>query len=150
MGILNRFRKDVPPKPTAGSAGGVKRVVKKSDEKKEEAAAVVTHFSNNTRVQPWMFRLLGRPHTSEKATRLAEKNGVYTFDVPMDAEKRAIRRAIENFYGVKVTDVRTLRHAGKVVRRGKRLGARNAWKKALVTLKKGQTMDPYSPTASAK
>ncbi len=85
---------------------------------------------------------LVRPHVSEKAAIAADR-GMYVFDVPMSAEKVSIKKAVEALYGVKVLSVRTIRHAGKPVYRGKRVSARNAWKKAIVALKPGQKIDLY-------
>ena len=73
---------------------------------------------------------------------LTEK-GVYTFDVPVTAEKISVRKAVEALYGVKVSDVRMVRHAGKPVFKGRRPTAKKSWKKALVTLVKGQKLDLY-------
>lgn len=87
-------------------------------------------------------RLLRTPHVSEKAARLADR-GTYVFDVPLNAEKTAIKQAVERVYNVKVTAVRTVRGPGKPVMRGRRPGHRSAWKKALVTLAKGQTLGIY-------
>ncbi|MBM3204482.1 50S ribosomal protein L23 [Candidatus Uhrbacteria bacterium] len=88
------------------------------------------------------FHVLRRPHVSEKAARLTEA-GTYVFDVRVDAEKIAIKKAVESLYKVHVVGIRTIRHAGKPVYRGRRAGARQTWKKALVTLKKGQKIDLY-------
>ncbi len=88
------------------------------------------------------YHWLRRPHVSEKAARLTDLR-TYVFDVPVAAEKVAVRKAVESLYNVKVLRVNTIRHAGKPVYRGRRPGARNAWKKALVTLAKGQKIDLY-------
>ena len=88
------------------------------------------------------LRVLRRPHVSEKATRLTER-GTYVFDVAVSAEKVMIKKAIESLYKVRVQSVRTVRHAGKPVRRGRRQSARAAWKKAVVTLAPGQKIEVY-------
>ncbi|MCK9361202.1 50S ribosomal protein L23 [Patescibacteria group bacterium] len=82
------------------------------------------------------------PHVSEKAARLADR-GTYVFRVALDAEKVSIKKAVEALYGVKVEKVRIVKIGGKPVRRGKRLSFRQDMKKALVTLKKGQTIAMY-------
>lgn len=82
------------------------------------------------------------PRVSEKAAILATR-GTYVFNVPVTANKVEIRKAVEAWYKVKVTDVRTIRGIGKFVRRGRTEGARNRWKKALVTVKPGQKIDLY-------
>jgi large subunit ribosomal protein L23 len=86
--------------------------------------------------------VLVRPHVSEKAARLADK-GTYVFDVKLNAEKISIRKAVESLYGVNVTDVRIVNLQGKPVQRGRRISRRRDLKKALVTLKKGQTISLY-------
>lgn len=83
--------------------------------------------------------LLLKPHVSEKAAVKADK-GIYIFDVPVTANKIEVRKAVEAIYGVNVVAVRTQRGIGKIVRRGRTVGRRNAWKKALVELKPGQTL----------
>ena len=65
----------------------------------------------------------------------------YTFSVPLDAEKIAIRKAVEARYGVRVLAVRVIRGAGKMVQRGRITGQRNRWKKAMVELAPGQSID---------
>ncbi|MCI0479759.1 50S ribosomal protein L23 [Candidatus Uhrbacteria bacterium] len=71
------------------------------------------------------------------------RKGTYVFDVPVDANKVEIRKAVEALYKVSVTSVRTIRGIGKILRRGRIGGRRAAWKKAVVTLKEGQTIDLY-------
>ena len=93
-------------------------------------------------VPPHLLALLSHPHVSEKAARLAAQN-TYVFDVALNAEKIAIKKAVEGLYHVKVIAVRTIRGSGKPVHRGRRASARSDWKKALVTLAPGQKMDLY-------
>jgi large subunit ribosomal protein L23 len=88
------------------------------------------------------YRLLLSPKVSEKAATLASKN-VFVFNVPVTAEKIAIANAVEKLYGVTVVDIRTARGIGKPVYRGSKKGRRNQWKKAFVSVKKGQTIDLY-------
>ena len=88
------------------------------------------------------YRLLLSPKVSEKAAMLASNN-VYVFNVPVTAEKVEIANAVAQLYGVTVEQVRTARGMGKPVYRGHKKGRRNKWKKALVSVKKGQTIDLY-------
>ncbi len=88
------------------------------------------------------YRLLLSPKVSERAAELASKN-VYVFNVPVTAEKIAIANSVEQLYGVKVEKVRTARGEGKPIYRGHKKGRRNQWKKAFVSVKKGQTIDLY-------
>ncbi|MCW1891845.1 MAG: 50S ribosomal protein L23 [Candidatus Uhrbacteria bacterium] len=126
MAILERLtKKKAPAKKTT-------KVVK--EESSTEAKASVA----SARAADFAGVLL-KPHVSEKAAMKADK-GVYIFDVPVSVNKVEVRKAVEAIYGVKVLAVRTQRGIGKVVRRGRTAGRRNAWKKALVELKPGQTL----------
>lgn len=133
MAILDRFKKksDAPAKKPAA---------KKATAKKAEAASDKPAIAG--KVDVLAVRLLSKPHVSEKAARLAD-TGTYVFDVPMHAEKVSIRKAVESLYNVHVDGVRIIRIAGKPVRRGKRVSFRQDVKKALVTLKKGETISLY-------
>lgn len=88
------------------------------------------------------YRLLHSPRVSEKAAILASRN-IYVFNVPIEAEKIAIAKAVKDLYGVSVIAVRTLSGIGKRYTRGKVKGQRNNWKKAYVTVKSGQKIDLY-------
>ncbi|MCE9585860.1 50S ribosomal protein L23 [Candidatus Uhrbacteria bacterium] len=136
MAILDRFLKkdEAPAKKPAAKKAVAKKTVAKSE--KSDKPAVTS------KVDPQALRLLTKPHVSEKAARLADA-GTYVFQVPMNAEKVSIRKAVESLYGVNVEAVRIIRTSGKPVRRGKRVTFRHDVKKALVTLKKGQTLSLY-------
>jgi len=73
---------------------------------------------------------------TEKAAVLKEENKV-VFEVEPSANKIQIRNAVEELFGVKVTDVNTLIQRGKRKRMGRRLAQRRNWKKAVVTLREG-------------
>lgn len=137
MPLLDRFlKKDAPAKkPAAKKAPAKKAEAKKVVAKSDKPAVAAKHDPN-------ALRLLTKPHVSEKAARLAD-TGTYVFDVPMNAEKVSVRKAVESLYGVNVEAVRIIRTGGKPVRRGKRVTFRQDVKKALVTLKKGQTLSLY-------
>jgi len=83
------------------------------------------------------YRVLVKPFLSEKATTL-ESQGTYVFVVDTRATKEEIKRAVYTVYGVMPVRVRTSSMEGKQVRFGKSIGRRNDWKKAMVTLKKGE------------
>ena len=80
---------------------------------------------------------------TEKGTRIRERQSGYLFEVSRDANKIEIKRAIESIFNVKVNSVRTIRVHGKPKRMGRYAGHRPDWKKALVTLKKGQTIEIF-------
>ncbi|WP_206020412.1 50S ribosomal protein L23 [Rhodovarius crocodyli] len=80
------------------------------------------------------------PVITEKATALSEKNQV-VFKVAMDADKRSIKQAVEGLFGVSVTAVNTIVVKGKSKRFKGRPGQRSDWKKAVVSLAEGQSID---------
>jgi len=87
--------------------------------------------------------IVRRAMITEKGTRLRERENGYLFDVARDANKIEIKHAIEAIFPVKVESVRTLRVHGKPKRMGRYVGRRPDWKKAVVTLKKGQTIELF-------
>ncbi len=80
------------------------------------------------------------PHISEKASALAARR-TYVFRVPVQANKTAIKDAVEKLYNVRVERVNTLRGEGKPVQRGRISGQRKRWKRALVTLRSGYKLE---------
>jgi large subunit ribosomal protein L23 len=84
-----------------------------------------------------------RPLVTEKSLRLAERQNTYTFRVRESANKIQIRDAIERVFKVDVEDVRTQRVVGKFRRMGRSMGTTPSWKKAVVRVKQGQTIDFY-------
>jgi len=87
-----------------------------------------------------MYDIVRAPVITEKAT-MGSEHGQVTFRVPLDATKPEIKAAIEGIFGVKVNAVNTLRQQGKIKRFRGRIGKRNDFKKAMVTLAEGQTID---------
>jgi len=84
--------------------------------------------------------ILIRPLITEKATALMQENK-YTFVVPLKANKVEIRQAVEQIFKVKVLDVNTIRVMGKMKRMGKTQGRRPDYKKAIVKLAPGQSIE---------
>jgi len=76
---------------------------------------------------------------TEKAARLRDENKV-VFEVALGANKIQIRQAVEDLFGVTVTDVNTLVQRGKPRRLGRRFMNRKNWKKAIVTLREGDSI----------
>ena len=87
-----------------------------------------------------MYDLVIAPVITEKATMASEHNQV-TFRVPLSADKRAVKAAIEGLFKVKVTAVNTIRVKGKSKRFRGRPGQRSDFKKAIVTLAEGSKID---------
>jgi large subunit ribosomal protein L23 len=86
------------------------------------------------------YEIIRRPLITEKATRLSEHNQV-SFIVALDASKPEIKAAVEALFKVKVAAVNTLRQKGKVKRFRGRPGRRVDFKKAMVTLAEGHSID---------
>lgn len=84
--------------------------------------------------------ILVKPIITEKSTSLMEE-GKYTFRVPLAATKIEIRQAVEQVFKVKVAAVNTMRYEGKLKRMGRYQGRRSDWKKAIVTLKAGESIE---------
>jgi large subunit ribosomal protein L23 len=87
-----------------------------------------------------LYQVILAPVVTEKATRLNESSQV-TFRVTNDATKPEIRQAVETLFSVKVEAVNTLVMKGKTKRFRGRKGQRSDWKKAVVRLQAGQTID---------
>lgn len=81
-----------------------------------------------------------RPVVTEKSTLAAEQNKV-VFMISPDADKTQVRKAVELLFGVKVEKVNTVSIQGKVKRFRGKVGKRNDIRKAIVTLKQGETID---------
>jgi len=89
------------------------------------------------------YEVVQRPLLTEKGTRLKEEANQYLFRVAPTATKTEVKQAVEQLFKVKVAEVRTLRMQGKVKRMGRFAGRRPGWKKAIVTLKAGQSIELY-------
>ncbi len=95
-----------------------------------------------------MLKVIIKPLVTEKMTDLTEKQNRFGFIVRPDANKLEIKKEVEALYNVTVVDVNTMRFAGKkkmrYTRSGVINGRTNAYKKAIVTLQNGETIDFYS------
>ena len=88
-----------------------------------------------------MYRIVAKPIVTEKGSTDSASRNAYHFRVPRDANKIEIRQAVEKVFSVSVTHVNTSRVNGKTRRRGWVAGKRPDWKKAMVTLSEGDTID---------
>ena len=86
-------------------------------------------------------QLILSPVITEKGTVLQEKNNQYLFRVARPANKIQIRQAIRKIFNVDVIGVRTITVHGKLRTVGRSRGRKPSWKKAIVTLKEGNTID---------
>ena len=94
------------------------------------------------------MEILIKPIVTEKMTDQGEKLNRYGFVVDRDANKVQIKQAVEELYDVTVTDVNTMRYAGKAkvrfTRSGVQSGRTASFKKAVVTIAEGEAIDFYS------
>ncbi len=89
---------------------------------------------------PTLHRIVVRPIVTEKSSAAYQERGEYTFQVHPEATKPQIKRAIEELFGVHVTGVWTSQQRGRTRRMGRITGRRPNWKKAIVTLRAGDTI----------
>jgi len=91
-------------------------------------------------------QIIRRGLITEKGARIREQGKVgnhYVFEVHPDANKLQVAQAIREIFGVEAVKVRTMNFMGKRKRLGRSEGRRSSWKKAVVTLKPGQTIDIF-------
>jgi large subunit ribosomal protein L23 len=84
-----------------------------------------------------------RPVVTEESAVLQEQRQTYTFIVAKDSNKIEIRHAVQSLFDVTVEDVRTANYPGKVRRVGRSVGRKAGYKKALVKLVEGDSIDVY-------
>ena len=96
---------------------------------------------------PSIYQTIVRPIITEKTSAAYQESAErgqleYYFEVHPDANKTAIKQAVEQLFGVKVVGVWTSNQRGKAKRMGKTVGRRPHWKKAIVRLAEGDKIEP--------
>ena len=86
-------------------------------------------------------KIIKKPLITEKTTIQKEMYNQLTFEVDRQANRIEIKRAIESIFNVRVAEVRTLQIKGKTKQRGRIIGKRRDWKKAVVRLMPGERID---------
>ena len=87
------------------------------------------------------YDIIRGPVVTEKTTLQKELNNQLTFKVDRRANRVEIKDAVERNFNTRVKQIRTIQVKGKIKQRGKILGKRKDWKKAIVTLMPGQRID---------
>jgi len=87
------------------------------------------------------YDIIKRPLMTEKTNIQKEVANQFTFEVDRRANRVEIKRAVEQIFNVRVAGVKTMQVRGKVKQRGRIVGKRRDWKKAIVTLFPGQRID---------
>ena len=116
-----------------------KKEVKKK-ERSEEKEERLTKKDKIEETSGIAWKVLKKPHITEKATNLLEANQ-YVFEVYPDANKTEIKKAIEGLYKVNVLSVKIINIPKKRRRLGRISGWRKGYKKAIVRIKEGQKIE---------
>jgi len=130
---------EAPKKPIKKAE---KKPVKVSAEKKVEKIEKVVKPSvqKGKKAVSFSYEAIKKPHISEKATYLAEKNQ-YIFEVLPNYNKTEIKKSVEGIYGVDVLSVNVITIPPKKRRMGKKQGWRKEMTKAIVKVKEGQKIE---------
>ena len=152
MGLLNNWLHK-QKKAQLSKAGEKKAapvvVTQKNEEKKESKAKAHAHAENKSEHKVKLtshklaFKILVKPLVTEKSA-IAESKNKYSFIVIKSANKNQIKTAIEEVYGVKPSQVNVANIEGRRVRFGRSMGKRNDYKKAIITLPEGKTIDIHT------
>ena len=136
MGILDKIKSPfrTSEQKLAKPPKQAEAVRQEKKEKSEKAVATPTGTSALGSI------ILKAPHISERAT-FGSQHGKYTFRVTGKATKINIKRAVEELYRVKVDKINVLWQHGKIRHRGRIKGKTPNYKKAVVTVVKGQKID---------
>lgn len=89
------------------------------------------------------YDIIKRPLNTEKTNLLKEEFNQVSFEVNGGANRIEIKKSVEQVFKVKVKDVRTIQVKGKRKQRGRIIGKRRDWKKAVVTLMPGERIDIF-------
>lgn len=92
---------------------------------------------------PSVLETIVRPVVTEKSSAAYQLRKEYAFEVHPEANKYQIREALKQLFGVTATSVRTMRMRRDQVVRGRTKGLTARWKKAIVTLKDGETLPVF-------
>jgi|WetSurMetagenome_2_1015567.scaffolds.fasta_scaffold00745_12 large subunit ribosomal protein L23 len=107
-----------------------------------KAAADKQEIKKNSNAMSSAYRVLLRPLVTEKGSHMGVENK-YLFEVDYNTNKIEVAKAIESAYGIKPVKVNMMKFEGKVIRRGRTEGRRKRWKKAIVTLPAGKSIQIY-------
>lgn len=88
------------------------------------------------------YKILIKPIVTEKAANLSAENK-YVFEVAKNANKIEVAKAVLEVYGIKPVNVNVMNFKGKKISRGRFFGKRKDWRKAVVSLEKGKTINVY-------
>jgi len=161
MGLLDKFKKKVKvgkedkkiapvkkeeTKPALKEKGDYSSLKPKGEADSKPVSGIKEKVEKTTKKSKTdtkdAYKVLIRPLITEKATYLATYNK-YCFEVSTRSNKIEIKRAIKSLYGVDPIDVNIVNMRGKRVRYGRISGKKKNWKKAVISLKKGDKIELY-------
>ncbi|MDO8558929.1 MAG: 50S ribosomal protein L23 [bacterium] len=135
MAILDIFKK----KPAEVKVAA-KKIEKPENIKKPPAAVQPKAARKPKKILGEAYKVLAKPHVTEKASYLASKNQ-YIFEVFPRSNKKQVKKAVEDVYGVDVADVHIINIHSKRMRLGRTEGWSSGYKKAIVKIKEGQKIE---------
>ena len=143
-GVKDEANKVEPAKKSKPKAAESKKTEVKQAAKKTEAKPAKVKKSGNQKDFEYLpgSKIIIRPVVSEKSAHLADQNK-YVFAVSPKTNKVEIKKAVLSIYGVEPLSVNIVALKGKKKGFGCIQGSRKDWKKAVVTLKKGDTIEVY-------
>ncbi len=148
MGLINNFLHRKQKKEQLSKIGEKSASVVVADAKEEKKEAKVHAKKKSEHIvklsdKSLAFKILVKPLITEKSA-IAEHGNKYRFVVAKSANKNQIKIAIEEIYGVKPSQVNVANIEGRRVRFGRTMGKRNDYKKAIITLPEGKTIDIHT------
>ena len=131
---------DEKAKTEAVKAAEKKEAVKAAEKKVEKKEEAVKAPSAKEKNYKFSYEAVKKPHISEKASYLSEKDQ-YIFEISPSYNKSEVKNAVEGIYGVDVLSVNVIKIPAKKRRLGRTEGFRKAYKKAIVKIKEGQKIE---------
>ena len=132
------IKEEVKPKEEAKKEVKVKKEAKKPSE--VSIPKPKPFMAGKAKKLDLAWKVLETPHISEKATDLTKQNK-YVFRVFPKSNKKEIKKAVEDIYGIDVLDVKTIKIPRKKKMRGRVAGWKKGYKKAIVKIEKGQKIE---------
>ena len=143
MKILDRFIKRKSVQKKVIKKPRVKTEPKIFPEKIEKPKRVIKQVVAKKEHGGIAHKILAKPHVTEKTTNL-ETQGKYIFRVYFNANKQEIKKAIRDLYGVKVEKINIINVPRKPRKLGRSQGYKSGYKKAIITLEKGEKIEVIS------
>ncbi|MFC1594927.1 50S ribosomal protein L23 [Patescibacteria group bacterium] len=137
--FLKKKKKEEKERGKEGKQNNAKKAAEQSDKQKESSEI-------KTPEPKGVFRedfVLIAPHITERSRDIAEKHNAYVFKVLKSSNKKKVAECIEDLYKVKVKKVRMIRVPERPRRRGLTEGIKKGYKKAVITLYKGEKIELF-------